>query len=559
MNKPSLKSIVSNLLIIVATLACARVMAQTNLIFNVNGYTMQGDKLQQFCALQFTDDQIDRVFDCAQALPTEPSYQRIDGQGKNLLPGLIDAHGHVLNYGLSLLRADLAPSKSAQEAVAIVQQYAKSHPTLTWLQGRGWNQVQWPDQQYPNAKHLDAIFPNNPVWLRRVDGHAGWANSKAMALAGITKQSKSPAGGDIIRDATGEPTGIFIDNAMALIDQAIAPLTIAEQKSVLLTAMQHLAALGLTSVHDAGVNVSTINAYQQLVAEHKMPIRINAMLDITDPQWITQLKQGVIHTADDNFKLHSVKISADGALGSRGAALHEDYSDLPQQRGLLLHAQQTLVNDMKLAMLHGFQVNTHAIGDRANHLLLNHYQTLIQQTGTKALRHRIEHAQVIQRQDIPRFVELGVIPSMQATHATSDKNMALARLGAERLQGAYAWRNILATGSIIANGSDFPVEPANPFFGLHAAITRQDRVNQPIGGWLPEQKMTRIEAFKSFTLDAAYAGLQESIIGTLTPGKKADFILVSDDIFNQAEQDIWQNTVLATWVNGQQVYLAKQR
>ncbi|MEW6981917.1 amidohydrolase [Colwelliaceae bacterium 6471] len=528
--------------------------AQTTLIKNVKGYTLADDNLVEFVAIQFTDDKIDRLFVENEPLPQSNEFNVINGQGKTLIPGLIDAHGHVLSYGLSLLRADLVGTTSEQEAVKRVQNYAKNNKSLLWIQGQGWNQVQWDSNQFPSATSLDKYFPDTPVWLRRIDGHAGWANSKAMQLAGISKDTLSPAGGEIIKNASGEPNGVFIDNAMSLIDDAIAPLTLAEQKSTLVMAMTSLASMGLTSVHDAGISKLNINAYKELSKSNKMPIRVNAMLDITDENWRQILAQGKYKSDDDKFVLHSVKISADGALGSRGAALIEDYSDKPGHKGLLLHDQQSLANYMKTSMEAGFQVNTHAIGDNANNIVLNNYEQLIAQTNTKALRHRIEHAQILKLSDIPRFNHLKVIASMQATHATSDKNMAQARLGEERILGAYAWRKLINAKAIIAAGSDFPVESANPFYGLHASITRQDHQNQPQDGWFPQEKMTRIEAFKSFTIDAAYSGHQESIIGSLSTGKKADFVLLEDNIFTIAESKLWQNKVLATWVNGKKVY-----
>ena len=542
------------LALLLAAFSPALVLAKSTLITNIDGYTIANNELTRFTAIAFTDDKIDKLYFVNDKLPTTKSITIIDGQGKTLIPGLIDAHGHILGYGLSLLRADLVNSSSEQDAITKTLTYAKANSGLTWIQGRGWNQTQWPSNAFPSTKSLDKHFPDQPVWLKRVDGHAGWANSKAMALAGITKATKSPEGGDIIRDKNGMPTGVFIDNAMALIDNSIAPLTIKQQKAVLVKAMDALASFGLTSVHDAGIDTDNIVAFKELSQENAMSIRVNAMLYLPSEKWQQTLADGQYQSKDDMFTFNSVKIQADGALGSRGAALIADYSDHPGQRGLLLNTPDEFDHLVHTAMSKGFQVNSHAIGDHANKLVLDTYEKHIKATKTKALRHRVEHAQVLRLDDIPRFAELDIIASMQATHATSDKNMAQDRLGASRILGAYAWRKLLNANAVIAAGSDFPVESPNPFFGLHASITRQDHNNSPQGGWFADEKMTPLEAFRSFTLDAAYSGHQEKIIGSLAEGKKADFVLLEQNLFTIPEQDIWKITVSKTWVNGKLVY-----
>jgi len=536
------------------TLVTQLAFAETTLITNVQGYTLDGNKLKQFSAIQFTDDNIDRTFDETPKLPHSSEIKIIDGQGKTLLPGLIDAHGHILSYGLSLLQADLGGTLSEELAVKAAIDYAKANANITWLQGRGWNQVQWPNKQFPTAKSLDKYFPNTPVWLRRVDGHAGWANTKAMELAGITSKTKDPAGGEIIRDNDNNPTGVFIDNAMDLIINSIAPLTKKEQKIALIKALNKLASFGLTSVHDAGIFTDNLQLFKELNDEHSLPIRINAMLYLPSINWQSTIKQGPFVSSDDMLNFNSVKIQADGALGSRGASLIDDYSDHAGHKGLLLHNEDALSLYMTTAMNAGFQVNTHAIGDNANKVILDLYQTQIKATNSRSLRHRIEHAQILALSDIPRFAQLNVIASMQATHATSDKNMAVTRIGEERILGAYAWRKLINARAVIAAGSDFPVESPNPFFGLHAAVTRQDHLNQPEAGWYSKESMTRLEALKSFTIDAAFSAHQEKIIGSLVSGKKADFILVENNYFSENKENIWKNKVLSTWVNGKKVY-----
>ncbi|MDO9521247.1 MAG: amidohydrolase family protein [Pseudohongiella sp.] len=552
-------------LLLAATLMVSSVLGQpslaqnaepaSTLIINVNGYTMNSNReLVKFSALQFTGDTIDQVFTAADPLPVDDELAVIDGEGKTLLPGLIDAHGHILNYGLSLLRVDMTGTRSEAEAVQRVVEFQQANPGLQWIQGRGWNQVLWDSNEFPSAAALEAANSDVPMWFSRIDGHAGWANRAAIELAGVDATTQDPDGGMIMRDSEGRPTGTFVNNAMRYITQHIPQPSLDDQKLALRRAMEALAAEGLTSVHDASVNSTTLQAYKELLAQGPLPIRVYAMLAGLDPMLGMRLAEGHFLSDDGTFSVRSVKISADGALGSRGAYLNEDYTDMPGHRGLLQITPERLTQLMNQSMEAGFQVNVHAIGDGANMIVMDNFEALIQNTDTRALRHRIEHAQILRYEDILRFSELGVIPSMQGMHATSDKNMAQDRIGDVRIHGAYAWRKLLDSGAIIANGSDFPVEPANPFFGLHASITRQDHNNEPPGGWFPEERMTHEEALLSFTLDAAFAAHQENELGTLEPGKKADFILIEQDIFEIEPTEIWKTEVAATWVGGRLVF-----
>ncbi|HAO87986.1 MAG: amidohydrolase [Gammaproteobacteria bacterium TMED163] len=524
--------------------------ADTTLYTNVNGYTLNSDyELLRFNAIQFTDDRVDAIFGEGEELPDDAS-KVIDGGGQTMIPGLVDAHGHVLTYGLGLLRVDLVGATTEAEAAQRVLDFAADNTELEWVQGRGWNQVLWDSNEFPTAASLDALVGDRPVWLTRVDGHAAWANTMAMELAGINQDTEDPVGGQIIRDENGNATGVFVDTAMSYIREQIPDTSFEEQKVALIAAMKSLATYGITSVHDAGIGSSTISAYKELVEDAPLPIRVYAMIAASDPLYQDRLEEGFIESDDLTFAIESVKVVADGALGSRGAALIEDYHDDPGNRGLLRYNDERLEFLMRAAMNAGFQVNTHAIGDDANMRALDNYEQLILETNSRDRRHRVEHAQILRYEDILRFAELGVVPSMQATHATSDKNMAEDRLGPVRIQGAYAWRKLLETGARIANGSDFPVEHPNPFYGLHASVTRQDQRNEPPGGWYAEENMSLVEALASFTIDAAYAGHQEGELGSLEPGKKADFIILDRDIFVVSPTELWQTQVYETWVNG---------
>ena len=525
------------------------------LVTNIKGYGFDDKRqLLSFSELVF-DDASGKVVARGNGIANDyPDASKLDGMGRTLLPGLIDGHGHVLGLGQNLSQVDLRESSSEAQAVTKTAAFAKANPQAQWILGRGWNQVLWPSQQFPGKQLLDEVIKDKPVWLSRVDGHAGWANSKALQLAGISKDSIDPPGGQIIRDANGEPTGVLIDNAMLLLEKQIPTINEAERVSALNAAFAHLLSLGITSTHDAGIDAANLATYQQLRAAKQLPVRLYPMLSATDPALQAWLKAGPIDDPLDLLDVRSVKIYGDGALGSRGAALLAPYSDKPKETGLLVTQPDKLTAVMKLTIDAGFQANVHAIGDYANQLALDRFESLQTEAQRKAGRHRIEHAQIVAPKDLPRFAALHVLPSMQPTHATSDKNMAGARLGVARLRGAYAWRSLVDDGNRIVGGSDYPVELANPFFGIHAAVTRQDQQNQPAGGWLPEQKLTLVEALRSFTVDAAYGAFQDQSMGSLAPGMWADFILIDRDIVKVAPEQLWQSKVLATYVGGELKY-----
>jgi predicted amidohydrolase YtcJ len=389
--------------------------------------------------------------------------------------------------------------------------------------------------------------------LWRIDGHAVWVNHLALKAAAITRTTRDPPGGQIMRNAAGEPTGVLVDAATSLVETHIPAASDAEIRHALSVAMNELAALGLTGVHDAGIDAREYEAYRALGAANRLPVRIYAMLLDRDAARTT-IRQGPRPSEyDDRLQMRAVKAVVDGALGSRGAALLEDYSDQPHHRGLMQYTPQQFQQLAALASNDGWQLNVHAIGDAGNRLVLDTVEHQLTAAQRLSLRPRIEHAQVIAVEDIPRFAKLGVIASIQPTHATSDMNMAEDRVGHQRIKGAYAWRALLNAGARLAGGSDFPVELPNPFHGLYAAVTRKDRDGNPPGGWYSEQKLTREEALRLFTIDAAYAAHMESKVGSLEPGKWADFILIDRDYLTVPEEEIDDIRVAATYVAGRRV------
>jgi hypothetical protein len=487
--------------------------------------------------------------DSLAALKAEhPAAHVVDYGDATILPGLTDAHGHLYGLGLSL---DTVPlyAASVEEVVARVKERAARAAAGEWVLGRGWDQNRWPGKQFPTAAVLDAAVPDHPVWLRRVDGHAGWANTAAMRAAGVTASTKDPEGGRIIRDAGGNPTGVFVDAGESLIDGKVPPPSFALRKQRVLAAAQTIARNGLTEMHDAGADGETIRAVRELVDEQRFPIRIYIMLGDDAALFNTWFTQGKLVDHGGRMTVRAVKLYADGALGSRGAALLEPYSDDPGNVGLLVSKPEHLLDVAKRAKAAGFQVNTHAIGDRGVRNVLDAYEGA---GVTPADRWRIEHYQVVAPSDFPRTARDGIIASMQPTHATSDMPWAEARLGPERIKGAYAWRTVLNDGIRIALGSDFPVEDVNPFFGIYSAVTRQDQTGHPPAGWYPDQRLTLAEALRGFTLDAAYAAFEEGSRGTIEAGKVADFTVVEGDFFSLSP--LFKAKVRATIVGGQAVY-----
>ena len=487
-----------------------------------------------------------------------PNTQVIDLGGRTVIPGMTDAHAHFLGLGEALRDVDLTGTRSYDEVIARVVARAASTPAGSWIVGRGWDQNDWGNTAFPTHEKLTAALPNHPVYLTRVDGHAGLANALAMQKANVTAASQDPSGGRIERAAGGAPTGVFVDNAQGLVGRVIPDLTPAEVRQALVAAMAEMNRWGLTGIHDAGAGRRTIDLYEELARSGALSVRTYAMISGDSSaiaHYFARGPQSALH--DGRLWIRSVKLYSDGALGSRGAALLDPYNDEPGHSGLLVTAPARIQQIAELGLRRGFQINTHAIGDRGNRVVLDAYAAALRAVPVSNHRFRVEHAQILAPDDIPRFAELDVIPSMQAVHQTSDMYWAGNRLGDTRLLGAYAWRSLLDTGMPVPNGSDFPVEAVNPLLSFHAAFTRQDASNFPVGGWFPAQRMTREEALESMTIWPAYAAFQEHVLGSLTPGKYADFVVLDQDIMRVAPESVLATKVLATYVGGKAVYRAK--
>lgn len=472
----------------------------------------------------------------------------VDLRGRCVTPGLIDAHGHVAGLGSLLTgRIDLRSTKSLEELVREVEAKAKKLKKGDWILGGRWDQANWNQKEFPTHEKLSAVTPDHPVLLSRVDGHAALANRRAMELAGVTRDTPNPSGGEILRDSKGEPTGIFVDNAIDLFDRVVVGGR--SVRDEILAAQDRCLSVGLTGVHDAGIGSHEVEVYRALEKDGKLKLRVYAM----GGPGFAEGKP----TVGDRFTLRAIKMMVDGAMGSRGAWLLEDYADRAGHRGLPVTDPKIIERVARAALKNGWQVCTHAIGDRGIRETLDAYERALKDVPVKDHRFRVEHAQCPALSDIDRFAKLAVVPSMQPTHATSDMRWAEDRVGPERVKGAYAWSRFLRSGCRIAAGSDFPVESENPLWGIYAAATRQDHEGRPEGGWRAEERMTREEALRAFTLDAAWAAFEEDRKGSLEAGKLADFVVWSVDIVTCDPKALLKAEAMLTVVGGVTVFERK--
>jgi predicted amidohydrolase YtcJ len=521
------------------------------LITNVNGIQVGADgQIQHFRALTIGEDgKVRNVIANPELVRLANVTETIDGAGLTLLPGLIDAHGHVMGLGLGLISLDVTGTRSLAEMQARLKAYAAANPGTGWIVGRGWNQELWPTKAFPTAADLDAVVSDRPVVLERVDGHAIVANSAALRIAQVDGRTMDVSGGKIERDAWGKPTGLLVDNATGLVQNRV-PTPTPEQRAVALQKAQDaLLAVGLTAVADMGTSAEDWLVMEDLARAGRLNVRIMSYSSGLEPLARIAKNGPSPWLFADRLRLVGVKLYDDGALGSRGAWLKQPYADKPDTRGLMFNTDEQLRDLTSRAAAGGYQIAIHAIGDAANAQVITAYEALSKQYGTDR-RWRIEHFQIADPADIPRLAPAGIIASMQPTHQTSDRLMAEARLGPNRLGGAYAWQTVIRSGARVAFGSDFPVESPNPFPGLAAAISRQDVNGQPPGGWRPQERVSLAQALSGFTRDAAYAGFAETRIGSLDPGNWADFIIVDSVVEKIDAQGLARTQVLDTWVAG---------
>ncbi len=537
-----------------ALLVAAPALADT-LVDNVDGITLdEKGQVERITGLVFdAQGKVVQLLHRGDKRLARPDYY-IDGKGRVLMPGMIDAHVHVMSIGFAAMTLDLSGTKSLAEAQAAIAKFAAEHPERKWIIGRGWNQELWKLGRFPTAAELDAAVRDRPVWLGRVDGHAGWANSLAMTTAGVTSATKDPSGGRIERLAGGQaPSGVFVDAAQSLVDKHVPQPRAAERDYALDKAQDLLASKGITAVADMGTSIEDWQALRRAGDSGRLRIRVMAYASGIDAMTLIGGSEPGPWLYDDKLHLNGVKLYMDGALGSRGASLKVPYADAPANRGLALLSPAQIRNLMSRAAMDGFQVAVHAIGDQANAEVLDAVSEL-NQTYKGDRRWRIEHAQVIDPVDIKRLGQLGVVASMQPLHQTSDRLMAEARLGPSRLAGAYAWESVARSGATLAFGSDAPVETPDPFAGLAAAVSRQGPDGQPFGGWQPQERVTREAALAGFSSGAAYAGLAERRFGRLAPGMRADFLFVDRDPLLSSTSELAQTRVLETWVGGRKVW-----
>ena len=499
------------------------------------------------------------VGDPGEAKARGGSARVLDLSGRFVFPGFADAHLHTLGVGKATENAALREAKSAAEAAAAMAAAARKLPPGAWVEGRGWDQTRWPGREFPDARTLDAAVAERPAIARRVDGHAIWVNTAALSAAKVTAATKDPEGGRILRRPDGSPSGVLVDNAMALVVEAAPTATDADRERWLAEGAAACARAGLTEVQDAsGYGAEEIAALERLAARGALPIRMYATVSPSPESLPKSLARGRRSNGGDDFlTIRAIKSYADGALGSRGAALLADYSDEPGKRGLLVTPPERLAEVATAARRAGWQLWIHAIGDRGNRVALDAYEkaaAAVPRAPEGGDRPRIEHAQVVAPDDFPRFARLSVIASIQPVHATQDMRWAEDRVGPERIAGAYAWRRFVDAGVRLAGGSDAPVETESPLEGLYAAITRRDRAGNPPGGWRPQERLSRPEALALYTSGAAFAAFEEAWRGRIAPGMAADLTVLSGDPMTAAESEIATIPVSMTIVGGRVSY-----
>ncbi len=547
-----------SVLALLAALGLASIPAPAladTLVYNVDGLTINADgNIERFAALIIDDEgKVRETLGRGEDRPNDIEFA-VDGKGRVMMPGFIDAHLHVMGVGFAALTLDLSQTQSLEEALAAIAQFAEANPGRPWILGGGWNQEKWGLGRFPTAAELDTIVADRPVYLTRVDGHAGWANSLAMERAGVDASAVSPTGGRIERlEGSNTPSGIFVDAAESLVTKAIPVPRPVERDLALSKAQEVLLAQGITAAADMGTSIEDWQTFRRAGDRGALKLRIMSYASSLKTMQLIAGPSPTPWLYQDRLRMGGIKIYLDGALGSRGAWLKQDYADDPGNRGIPILTPAQLRNIMSRAAMDGFQTAVHAIGDAANAEVLAAIEEL-SETYTGDRRWRVEHAQIVDPADISRFAEHGTIASFQPLHQTSDRKMAEARLTPDRLNGAYAWRSVLNAGGRIAFGSDSPVEPADVPAGIAVAISRTDANGEPFGGWFAQETVSRAQAIAGFSSDAAYAGFAEGRFGRLIAGERADFVLVDRDPMLSSPEQIRNMKVLETWIGGERVY-----
>ena len=544
-----MKSILYSLFLVILLTSCSRKELVDVIVYSAKIYTVNSkfDTVEAFAVkngkiLELgTNDDIKSKY---------AGKEEINAGGKAVYPGFIDAHAHFYGYGQSLQTADLRETKSWDEVLKRLSDFAKTHPD-GWLIGNGWDQNDWDNKAFPTNEKLTALFPDRPVFLNRIDGHAAIANQKALDDAGIKSEQKL-VGGDMLTE-NGKLTGVLIDNAVAMVERKIPSPDAKLAEKIFIDAQKNCFAAGLTTIDDCGLSYLAVEFIEKLQKENKLKMRLYVMLSDEPDNYKYLFSRGPIKT--DRLNVRAFKVYADGALGSRGACLLHPYSDMPDKTGFLLSDQKHFEEVATKIAANHFQMCTHAIGDSANHVILNIYNKILK--GKNDQRWRIEHAQVVNAKDFDLFGKASIIPSVQPTHATSDMYWAQQRLGAERLKNAYAYKQLLKQNGWIPLGTDFPVENINPLFTFYAATVRADAKGIPNGGFQMENALTPEEALRGMTIWAAKANFEEHEKGSLEKGKFADFVMLDHDILKSTPQNILKTKVLKTYLNGEKVYEAK--